>query len=255
MNASSLFRVEFGRLMRNRLAWLAAALTALAPIAGYSFYHPTFGDSMGALYLANPMLTGGIAGTLLFALLILAALDQPARSGTAALIETIIPPVKMHAIRLLAVLSLAVLTSLTVGILYLPYTMWKLNIVFSFSDYWLAVLLFLLSGPVMGTLAAAMAIQITGRLDVSVLALLAAVIFSRSRWCSQYFLAHWNIPLVSTLSDAFGSAVVWRTAFYTGKRDGHSEYRSSIVSEDCEPVCGEVLKRNRQLRGIQRKTS
>ena len=42
MNASSLFRVEFGRLMRNRLAWLAAALTALAPIAGYSFYHPTF---------------------------------------------------------------------------------------------------------------------------------------------------------------------------------------------------------------------
>ena len=77
MNASSLFRVEFGRLMRNRLAWLAAALTALAPIAGYSFYHPTFGDSMGALYLANPMLTGGMAGTLLFALLILAALDQP----------------------------------------------------------------------------------------------------------------------------------------------------------------------------------
>lgn len=215
MNASSLFRVEFGRLMRNRLAWLAAALTALAPIAGYSFYHPTFGDSMGALYLANPMLTGGMAGTLLFALLILAALDQPARSGTAALIETIIPPVKMHAIRLLAVLSLAVLTSLAVGILYLPYTMWKLNIVFSFLDYWLAVLLFLLSGPVMGTLAAAMAIQITGRLDVSVLALLAAVIFSRSRWCSQYFLAHWNIPLVSTLSDAFGSAVVWRTAFYS----------------------------------------
>lgn len=215
MKVFSLFHVEFGRLIQNRLSWLAAGLTVLAPLAGYSFCRPSVGDSMSALYLANPMLTGGMAGTILFALLILAALDQPVRSGTAALLETMIPPMKMHTIRLLAVLSLAVLTCLVVGILYLPYTMWKLDIVFSCSDYWLAVFLFLLSGPVMGALAAAAAIQITGRQDVSILALLAAMVISRGSWCGKYFLTQWNIPLVSTLSDAFGSAVVWRTALYS----------------------------------------
>lgn len=215
MKTSSLFRVEFGRLIQNRLSWLAMGLTMAALLAGYSFFRPTVGDSMSALYLANPMLTGGLAGTLLFALLILSALHQPVRNGTAALIETVIPPMKMHVIRLLAVLSLACLTSLAIGILYLPYTIWKLNIVFSFSDYWLAVFLFLLSGPVMGVLAAATAIQITGRQDVSALALLAAMVFSRGSWCRQYFLTQWNIPLVPTLSDAFGSAIVWRTALYS----------------------------------------
>ena len=59
MKFSSLFRVEMGRLFRNRLTWLVFVLTALAPLAGYSFFHPTFGDSMSAMYLANPLLTGG----------------------------------------------------------------------------------------------------------------------------------------------------------------------------------------------------
>lgn len=215
MKIFSLFRVELHRLLHNRMAWLAAALTALAPLAGYSFYRHTFGNSMSALYLANPMLAGGMAGTILFALLMISTLEQPMRNGTSALVETMVSPMAMHAVRLLAVMTYAALTALAVGLLYLPYTAWKLNIVFSFSDYRLAVILFLLSGLIMGAVLAAALIQITGRLDVSILAVLSGFIVSHGRWCSQYFLAQWNVPLVSTMSDAFGSAIVWRTALYS----------------------------------------
>lgn len=215
MKFSSLFRAEMGRLFRNRLTWLVFVLTALAPLAGYSFFHPTFGDSMSAMYLANPLLTGGLAGTLLFALLTLSGLESPARGGAAALTDSIVSPLAARAVRLLAVLAAAFLTALAIGLLYLPYTIWKLDIVFSGRDYWLAVGLFLLSGPLMGALAAAVAGQLTGRIDVSLLAVLAALIFSRGQWSSQYFLAQWSVPLVSTLSDAFGSAIVWRTAIYS----------------------------------------
>lgn len=215
MKFRQLFRVELGRLLCGRLTWLTAGATALAPLAGYSFYRPTFGDSMSALYLANPMVTGGLAGTVLFALLMLVNLDRPRRNGTAALIETAVSPVAMNTARLLSVFSLALLVSLAAGILYLPYTVWKLNIVFSLNDYVLAVILFFLSGPVMGALAAAIAVQLTDRLDVSILAVLTALIISRGQWCNRYFLTQWSVPLVPTMSDAFGSAVVWRTACYS----------------------------------------
>lgn len=164
MKFSSLFRVEFGRLLRNRTTLLAAALTALAPLAGYSFYLPSFGDSMAALYLANPMLAGGIAGTLFFGLLVLVTLDRTVRTGAAALMETTVSPTKKHTAQLLAVLSCAALTSLAISLLYLPYTVWKLNIVFSLPDYWLAAVLFLMSGLVVGTLVTPVSSGSTRRL-------------------------------------------------------------------------------------------
>lgn len=215
MKTLSLLRVETGRLLRQPLTWLCCALTVLAPLAGYSFFRPTIGDSMAAQFLANPMLTGGLAGSVLFAVLMLHSLDRPRRSGAQALADAIVPPLAMHAVRLAAVLLTAALTALAAGLLYLPCTAYRLDIVFSPADYWLAVLLFFFSGPVMGALAAAAAGQLTGRLDVSLLAVAAALVFSRGQWCAESFLAQWSVPLVSTLSDAFGSAIVWRTALYS----------------------------------------
>ena len=215
MKFSALYRVELNRLLRNRLTWLAAALTALAPLAGYSFYKPTMGDSMSALYMADPLLTGGLAGALLFAVLMLVSLDKPQRSGIQAVTDAIVSPLAINVARLLSVLTAALLTAMTVGLLYLPYTAWKLDIVFSLGDYLLSILLFLLSGPIMGALAAAMLWQVVRRLDVSLLAMVAALIFSRSSVCRGSFLAQWSVPLVSTLSDAFGSDIVWRTAIYS----------------------------------------
>lgn len=215
MKFSALTRVELGRVFRSRLTWLACALTALAPLAGYQFFRPTIGDSMAALYLANPMLTGGIAGTLCFAILMLTTLHQAHRNGLDALTDAIVSPVVLCAARLITVLTAALGTSAIIGLLYLPYTAWKLNIVFSLLDYGLAVLLFLLSGPVMGAIAAAAFWQLTRRLDVSLVAILAALALSLSPICSSSFLLHWNVPLVPTLSDAFGSAIVSRTAIYS----------------------------------------
>ena len=215
MKFPSLYRVELGRTLHDRLTWLLAALTALAPLAGYSFFAPTIGDSMSAMYLANPMLTGGLAGTLLFAVLMLVSLDKSLRSRIGDITDAIISPLSLCAARLLAVLTAAVITAAAVGVFYLPYTIYKLDIVFSLSDYVLAVALFFLSGPVMGTLAVAALWQLVRRLDISLLAVLAVLFFSKGQWCGQYFLAQWSVPLVSTLSDAFGSAIVWRTALYS----------------------------------------
>lgn len=215
MNFSALIRVELERVFRNRQTWLVSALTALAPLAVYQVFRPTIGDSMAALYLANPLLTGGIAGTLCFAILMLTTLDKARREGMDALTDAIVSPMTLCVVRLLAVLTAALAATALIGLLYLPYTVWKLDIVFSLPDYVLAVVLFLLSGPVMGALVAAVCWQITRRLDVSLVAILAALIISLSSICRGSFLLHWSVPLVPTLSDAFGSAIVWRTAIYS----------------------------------------
>ena len=215
MKLSSLYRVELLRLLRAPLTWLLAGLSLLAPLAGYQGLALTMGDSMSALYLANPLLAGGLLSAASFALLMLTALDKPRRSGMGALSDAIVAPLPLAAIRLAAVLTVAILTAVAVFILYLPYTVWKLDLVFSLSDYALAVALFFLSGPILGALAASALWQLTRRLDASLLAVLAALAASMSSYGRESYLAQWSVPLVSTLSDAFGSAIVWRTALYS----------------------------------------
>ena len=215
MSLRALFRVELGRLLCGRLTWLAVAATLLGPLAGYGLYRPAYGDSMASLYLANPMLTGGLIGAAAFALLMLASLEKPRRSRIAAITDAALSPLRLAAVRLFSVLAMAVLTVLATGLLYLPYTWYKLDIVFSLGDYWLATALLLLSGPVMGTLLAAAVDQFAYRLDISLAVVLACIVFSQGAWCSRFFLAQWCVPLVTALSDAFGSAVIWRTALYS----------------------------------------
>lgn len=215
MKFSAVFKVELHRLLHTRSTWLLAALCLLAPLAGYGLVKPTMGDTMSALFLADPMLTGGLAATFLFGLMMLFSLHKPSLSGIGSMTDAICSPLSLCVARLLVVLTVGMLAALAVGLAYLPYTAWKLNIVFSMGEYWLSILLFVLSGMVMGALAASLLWQVFHRLDVSLLALGAAVIISRSELCAGSFLAQWCIPLVSTLSDAFGSAIVWRTALYS----------------------------------------
>lgn len=214
MNFYSLLYVEAKRQFHNRATWILMALTILSPVAGYTFYRPVFGDSMTSLYLANPMIAGGVAGCLLFSVCMMFSLDHPKRSGISPLTDAMVSPSVIHTVRLTAVLILALFTSLAVGILYLPYTVWKLDIVFSWSDYCLAVCLIFLSGPVMGVLFSGAVYQLTERTDVSLAAVLAFLIFSRTVRAGS-FLWQWSVPLVPALSDAFGSSLVWRTAFYS----------------------------------------
>ena len=215
MKGPSLYLVELKRLARNPLTYLLAGLSALAPMAGYGVLILTIGDSMSALYLANPMLAGGVLGAILFSLMVLLSLDQARRSGIGDVSDAIVNPMRMAAARLAAVWTVAGLTAAAVFLSYLPYTMWKLDIVFSLSDYTLSVCLLFLSGPAMGSLAASALWQLVRRLDVSLLGVLAALAVSLGGDCRRFFLTQWCVPLVPTLSDAFGSAIVWRTALYS----------------------------------------
>lgn len=214
MKFLSLLRVETGRQLCSPVSWLIMAAAVLAPTAGYTIYRPAAGDSMATLYLANPMLAGGLLGSVLFAVCMVLSLERPKRSGVSSLTGTLVSPPVMNAVRMAAVLILAVLASLAVGLVYLPYTFHKLNIVFSWTDYALAVWLIYLSGPVMGTAVSCIIYQAAERMDVCLVAVLAFLIYSRTIRAGE-FLWQWSVPLVPALSDAFGSSLVWRTALYS----------------------------------------
>lgn len=214
MSFWSLLRVELRRQLHNPISWLLMTLTLLAPMTGYTLYCPAMGDSMATLYLANPMLSGGIFGCFLFAVWMALSLNGPRKSGVTCFTDSMCSPIVMNAVRLTAVLLLALIITLAAGLFYLPYTALKLTIVFSFRDYWLALGLIFLPALVMGAVFSCIAYQFTERLDVSLTAVLAFLIFSRTIG-GEKFLWQWSVPLVPALSDAFGSSLVWRTAIYS----------------------------------------
>ena len=77
MKGWSLFRVEVARLFRDRLTWLALAVSVLSPAAGLWLYRPLFSSSaatsyatsLTGAYLGNPALAGAIGSAVAFALL------------------------------------------------------------------------------------------------------------------------------------------------------------------------------------------
>ena len=105
-----LFPVEFFRLLRGRLSLAAVLLTVISPILGICFYKPVISETMQSIYIANPAITGGIAGFMLFGLLTIYEYDRLARTGVDRLTDSVVSKVKMTSVRLFALLLLALLT-------------------------------------------------------------------------------------------------------------------------------------------------
>ena len=61
MKGWSLLRVEVARLFRDRLTWLALAVSVLSPAAGLWLYRPLFSSSAATSYATS--LTGAYLGT------------------------------------------------------------------------------------------------------------------------------------------------------------------------------------------------
>lgn len=210
MRTLKLFPLELGRLLRSRLTWLIVLLSAVSPALGLVLYKPATASTMLSMYLANPALTGGVAGGILFGLLTVFELDRANRSRVDILIDAVVSPLSTALVRLC---SLAVTALLTLGItmlVWLPISRVLIGSVFDGLDYFLAYLLFMGLAMPLGILAAAAAYQFTRRTDLSIVLFAALAALSLTVWTENWQLC-WLNPCVWALSDDFSNFRIFRS--------------------------------------------
>ena len=210
MKTLRLFPLELGRLLRSRLTWLVVLLTVLSPAAGLILYKPAYADTMLSMYLANPALAGGVIGGILFALLTIFELDRARRSRTDVLTDAAVSPHAMALVRLLALLTAAVLATGLAMLVWLPVSMGLIGAVFTGTDYVLSYLLFMGLALPLAILAAGAAYQFTRRVDLSAVLLAAFAGLSLTVWADDWQLC-WLNPCVWALSDDFSNFRVFRS--------------------------------------------
>ena len=210
MRMLRLFPLELRRLLQSRLTWLTMALTGLSPVLGLVLYKPATSTTMLSMYLANPAITGGVAGAILFGLLAIFELDRACRSRVDILTDAVVSPLTTALTRLLALLTAAVLTAALTMLVWLPISAGLIGSVFNGMNYALAYLLFLGLALPLGILAAAAAYQFTRRADLSIVLFIAFCALSLTVWAYDWQLC-WLNPCVWALSDDFSNFRVFRS--------------------------------------------
>ena len=210
MKTMRLFPLELRRLLQSRLTWLIMALTVLSPMLGLVLYKPATSTTMLSMYLANPAITGGVAGAILFGLLAIFELDRARRSRVDILTDAVVSPLTTALTRLLALLTAAVLTAGLTMLVWLPISAGLVGSVFTGANYVLAYLLLMGLALPLGILAAAAAYQFTRRADLSIVLFIAFCALSLTVWADDWQLC-WLNPCVWALSDDFSNFRVFRS--------------------------------------------
>ena len=210
MKTMRLFPLELRRLLQSRLTWLIMALTVLSPVLGLVLYKPATSTTMLSMYLANPAITGGVAGAILFGLLAIFELDRARRSRVDILTDAVVSPLTTALTRLLALLTAAVLTVGLTMLVWLPISAGLIGSVFTGANYVLAYLLLMGLALPLGILAAAAAYQFTRRTDLSIVLFIAFCALSITVWADDWQLC-WLNPCVWALSDDFSNFRVFRS--------------------------------------------
>lgn len=210
MKTMRLFPLELRRLLQSRLTWLIMALTVLSPVLGLVLYKPATSTTMLSMYLANPAITGGVAGAILFGLLAIFELDRARRSRVDILTDAVVSPLTTALTRLLALLTTAVLTAGLTMLVWLPISAGLIGSVFTGANYVLAYLLLMGLALPLGILAAAAAYQFTRRADLSIVLFIAFCALSITVWADDWQLC-WLNPCVWALSDDFSNFRVFRS--------------------------------------------
>ena len=213
MKLIRLFLLELHRLLQNRLTWLVSLAVVLSPLAGLILYKPASASTMLSMYLANPSISGGAAGGLLFGLLTVLELDRAHRSRVEMLMDAVISPLSMALARLLALVAVAVMTLCLTMLVWLPITRELIGSVFTGVDYCLAYLLLMGLALPLSILSAASAYQFTRRADLSLILFLVFAGLSFTVWADNWQLC-WLNPCVWALSDDFSNFRLFRSVSY-----------------------------------------
>ena len=210
MKTMRLFPLELRRLLQSRLTWLIMALTVLSPVLGLVLYKRATSTTMLSMYLANPAIAGGVAGAILFGLLAIFELDISAVSRVDILTDAVVSPLTTALMRLLALLTAAVLTMAVTMLVWFPISAGLIGSVFTGANYVLAYLLLMGLALPLGILAAAAAYQFTRRADLSIVLFIAFCALSLTVWSAEWQLC-WLNPCVWALSDDFSNFRVFRS--------------------------------------------
>ena len=216
MKLFSLYRVELRRLALSKFVWLIAALSLCTPLFGFSIFIQTYSYStMTTQYIANPVLAGTVIGAVLWALLALLESDRFYRAKTDELIDSMISPIRMLLSRMLALTTLSTVTTLICAIVYLPFTIVKIDYLFDVGLYAESFLILMLPTWWISILLTCALYQITRRVELAGLLYAGCVYFSFSKYMQNNYFAHWLNPIIVSYSDGFSNALILRISFYT----------------------------------------
>lgn len=257
MNWLSLLRVETGRLFRDKLTWLIMAVVVVSPTVGLWFYRPLFSSgssyatSLIGTYLGNPALAGGLCGAVAFAALTAVESNRRHRSQVDSIVDVIISPLRMGLCQTLALLIAAVITQLVTMAVWLPFTIIQLGSVFRAGTYVAAYLIFMLPTTVCAVLFTAAMMQITRRLDLSLVLFAAFALLSLTAW-GENWLLRWMNPSVYWMSDDFGNmrlfqSVLYNRLFWLLLLSGLCTFSFICVRRYGKGICGSAFRNVRKV--------
>ena len=209
-----LLRAEISRIFRSPFAWLFVILTAVCPIAGFTFFKINMTETAGTQLIINPLTAAAIGSVILSALFTLLELDRVNKYRVSALTDTMTSPVMLHIVKMLAVFSVALLAAIAAILAWFPFTMIKME---SFADpilYFSSYFLFMMPAMYFACFFAAVFFQIFQRADISFVMVLACITLSFHYYPSGDILLTWVITNVPVFSDGFGNARPLRMGLY-----------------------------------------
>ncbi len=215
MKLLSFYRVELRRLALSKSTWVVAALSLCSPLLGYAIFRQSNVEVMSCQYIANPVLAGTVIGAVLWAILALLESDRLYRAKVDVLVDAVASPVCMAAARTAAVITLSALTAVVCAALYIPYTSFQMDYLFSLNFYLLNYLILLLPTWILSILFGAALYQIARRIEIAGLVYAGLVYGSFSTFASSDYFLRWINPLIKTYSDGFPTLWPLRIGFYT----------------------------------------
>jgi hypothetical protein len=211
----SLYRVELRRLALSKYTWVIAALSLCAPLFGYHIYIQTNTVVTTGKYISSPVLAGAVIGAILWAVLTLLESDRVYRAKTDVLTDTAASPIQTALSRVFALMTLSAAATLICLLVYLPYTLTKVDYLFDFGLYLSSFLVLMLLTWWISILLSAALYQITRRIELAGLLYAGGAYLSLSPYFHSNYFIHWLNPLIVSYSDGYSNAFPLRISFYT----------------------------------------
>ncbi|MDE7133282.1 MAG: hypothetical protein K2O65_16085 [Lachnospiraceae bacterium] len=215
MRFLSLYRVELRRLILTKQIWLISAICLCVPMLGYTVYIPVRSVTMTALYIGNPVLAGTAAGSVLWAIAVIADASRQFRSGTDILAASAAPPLTHSAAKAAALITISASVTILCALVYLPFTSVKLDYLFNTGYYFLNFLVFMLPTWWISILFADGFYRITRRVELSAVLYAALAYMSYSRLARRNYFLKWINPIAYAYSDGFPDVWFQRMGAYT----------------------------------------
>lgn len=211
----SLYRVELKRLLLTKQMWLIFVLCLFSPLLGYSVYKPVSMDSMLGDYISNPVLAGTSVGAILWAIIAIVEADRQRRSGTNVLADSVTLPIKHAAAKMSALITISSVITVLCSVVYLPYTVVKLDYLFLPEAYFLHFFVFMLPTWWISILFAEGFYRITQHVELSAVMYAALIYMCYSRFADRNYFLRWLNPIAEAYSDGFPDVWFLRLGAYT----------------------------------------